>query len=174
MSHPDEQDARWRLTDEQQALIDGLRQDAVNRYQDGDRGAIAHSVAMNPSDPAFLLLLAGKRSVPVVHDENCYICRDPEFAAMGMSLCSPCPDCLRRQVKCPACQGAASLPGGAPCAECQAAGWTGPMGHIPADDAACTVCPGGHGPDDYDSEGLITGLDRERAIEIRDMRRRQS
>jgi hypothetical protein len=52
-------------------------------------------------------------STPVVHDENCYICTDPDFAQMGLPLCRPCPECTQ---------------GGEP------------KGHVPADDTVCTVC----------------------------------
>lgn len=162
------------LSDEHQALVDGLRQDAVSRYMGGDLGAIRHSVAMNPSDPAFRLLLDDFRSVPVVHRESCYICRDPEYAAMGMPLCSPCPGCLRSQRMCTECLGAGTRPGGELCMHCRGAGAFGSMGHIAADDVTCDECGYEHGPDDYDSEGLITGLPRERAIAIRDMRKRRS
>ena len=32
-------------------------------------------------------------STPVIHRETCYICRDPDFAEMGMPLCSICTYC---------------------------------------------------------------------------------
>lgn len=98
------------LTDEQQDLVDGLREDAVSRYMDGDHEAIRRSVAMKPHDPAFVLLLDGKVSVPVVHRGGCYICEDPEFAAMGLPLCFPCPACVRKQEVCGACQGTGGYP----------------------------------------------------------------
>jgi hypothetical protein len=28
-----------------------------------------------------------------VYNQSCYICRDPEFAQMGLPLCYPCPVC---------------------------------------------------------------------------------
>lgn len=73
-------------------------------------------------DPAYWMLEDDFTSTPVVHDDNCYICRDPEFAQMGLPLCRKCPECAR-----------------------QGRGY----GHIPADDAACTVCEYEDGPGDY-------------------------
>lgn len=32
-------------------------------------------------------------SKTTVYNEKCYICRDPEFALMGLPLCYPCPEC---------------------------------------------------------------------------------
>ena len=43
-----------------------------------------------PDDPAFWMLFDGVTSTPTVHNENCYICRDPEYAQMGLPLCYPC------------------------------------------------------------------------------------
>jgi len=114
------------LSEEQAARIAMLREDAENRYAEGGDGALDHSVAHKPHDSAFALLLDGKTSTPVVHDERCYICRDPEFAAMGLPLCRRCPDCTR--------SGRGD-------------------GHIPADDTACTVCGYEDGPDDYPTSG---------------------
>ena len=56
------------------------------------------SVPMKPSDPAYFLLERGrndpsKRSIPTVNNPNCYICRDPEFALMGLPLCYACAKC---------------------------------------------------------------------------------
>lgn len=73
-----------------------------------------------PSDPASALLRGGHRSVPKVHSDSCYICEDPEFAAMGLPLCRPCPMCAANAV----------LMGQQP----------GHYGHVPADDTTCTVC----------------------------------
>lgn len=70
---------------------------------------------MKTSDPAYWMLSDGHVSTPVVHDPSCYICKDPEFAQMGLPLCRECPACVREshgQQK----------------------------GHVPADDTACTVC----------------------------------
>jgi hypothetical protein len=30
---------------------------------------------------------------PEIYNPNCYICRDPEFALMGLPVCKPCPMC---------------------------------------------------------------------------------
>jgi len=132
------------------------------------RGALAAgnaSVAANPSDPAYFMLLDGHQSVPVVDDDNCYICRDPEYAAMGMPLCSPCPQCIRERMElCPACQGTRGLPDGPLCTTCQVRGFTGTLGHIPADDETCTECEYQHGPEDYGEDGLLTNMPREKAL----------
>jgi hypothetical protein len=138
---------------------------------DGDYGAISHSVAMKPSDAAFWMLLDDKTSVPVVHRDGCYICEDPEFAAMGLPLCFPCPACVRKQQVCGACGGSGGPPGKTPCTGCLATGVLGAMGHIAADDTTCDDCEYEHGPDDYDEAGLITGVPRERALAIKNMRR---
>lgn len=75
-------------------------------------------------DPAYALLLDDFTSTPVVYEQSCYICRDPEFAAMGLPLCRKCPECVR--------QGRGD-------------------GHIPADDTSCTACGYEDGPGDYDT-----------------------
>lgn len=71
------------------------------------------STQMRTDDPAYFLLRDGKTSTPVVYDPHCYICRDPEFAAMGLPLCRPCDDCRD------AGRG---------------------EGHVPADDEECSEC----------------------------------
>jgi len=53
---------------------------------------------MKPDDPAYWMLERGiedpsKRSKKIVHSDRCYICRDPEFALMGLPLCYPCAKC---------------------------------------------------------------------------------
>lgn len=50
-----------------------------------------------------------------VYDPNCYICRDPDFARMGLPLCRECPRCREKS-----------------------AGTE--LGHVAADDTSCTVC----------------------------------
>lgn len=75
-------------------------------------------------DPAYCLLTDDFTSTPVVHDDNCYICRDPEFAAMGLPLCRKCPECVRK--------GRGD-------------------GHIAADDNHCSACGYEDGPEDYDT-----------------------
>lgn len=54
------------------------------------------SVPLSKGDPAYWMLERGrkdpsKRSTTTVFDPFCYICKDPEFSLMGMSLCYPCP-----------------------------------------------------------------------------------
>jgi len=45
-------------------------------------------------DPAFEFLASlGSPTVPVVHDPDCYICADPDFARAGLPLCYPCAEC---------------------------------------------------------------------------------
>ena len=45
-------------------------------------------------DPAFEFLASlGTPSVPTVHDADCYICNDPDFARAGLPLCYACPEC---------------------------------------------------------------------------------
>lgn len=48
---------------------------------------------MRPDDPAYWMLSDGHTSTPVVYRPDCYICRDPEFAQMGLPLCRLCPAC---------------------------------------------------------------------------------
>lgn len=49
---------------------------------------------MKPSDPAYWMLFGGHTSTPKVFRKGCYICEDPEFAQMGLSLCTPCKPCI--------------------------------------------------------------------------------
>lgn len=84
-----------------------LHDDCTNRNQH------THTAT---TDPAYALLVdpnVFSTPDPDVYDEHCYICTDPEFAQMGMSLCRSCLICLREG------RGA---------------------GHIPADDTECTAC----------------------------------
>jgi len=56
------------------------------------------SAPLKPNDPAYWMLEEGRRKVESgegikrsgVYNPNCYICLDPEFALMGLPLCSPC------------------------------------------------------------------------------------
>lgn len=65
-----------------------------------------------PQDPAYSLLDNVPRTKQVVYRSTCYICRDQEYARMGLPLCNPCCNC-------------AAL---------------GNSGHIPADDGECEDC----------------------------------
>lgn len=69
---------------------------------------------MKTDDPAYWMLKDDKTSTPKVHREGCYICEDPEYAAMGLPLCNPCPDCSAKKGE--------------------------PAGHVPADDECCEDC----------------------------------
>lgn len=44
-------------------------------------------------DPARWMLYDDYTSTPTVYRAYCYICRDPEFAQMGLPLCYKCPEC---------------------------------------------------------------------------------
>lgn len=60
-----------------------------------NRGGIPTTVT-KPSDPAYQLLTNPNiYSTPNddIYRDDCYICVDPEFAAMGLPLCKPCPEC---------------------------------------------------------------------------------
>lgn len=46
-----------------------------------------------PDDPAYALLLDPHTSTSTVYKRGCYICEDPEFAAMGLPLCNSCGLC---------------------------------------------------------------------------------
>jgi hypothetical protein len=101
------------------------------------------------TDKAAWMLHDGKTSTPVVHRKGCYICEDPEFAQMGLPLCRPCPECLRRQEKCQPCGGTGGMPDKTPCTDCLATGWLGSQGHIAADETVCDECGYEDTPDDY-------------------------
>ena len=51
------------------------------------------STQMRTDDPAYWMLRDGHTTTPTVRRAGCYICEDPEFAQMGLSLCRPCPHC---------------------------------------------------------------------------------
>jgi len=74
------------------------------------------STQMKPSDPAYWMLSDSHTSTPQVYRAGCYICDDKEFAAMGLPLCRPCPECMRNATN------------------------EGQMGHIAADDTKCDDC----------------------------------
>jgi hypothetical protein len=46
-----------------------------------------------PDDPAYCMLFDAFTTTPTIKRPGCYICDDPEFAQMGLPLCSVCPDC---------------------------------------------------------------------------------
>lgn len=78
-----------------------------------------------PDDPAYRLILDAHTTTPIVgiYRSSCFICRDPEFAQMGLPLCRPCSTCTTDPAT--------------------------PAGHIPADDIACSDC----GAEEGDDEG---------------------
>ena len=75
------------------------------------------SVPMRRDDPSYWMLEDAFTTTPVpgIYRESCYICRDPEFAQMGLPLCRKCPKCV-------------------------AANEGVMFGHIPADDTVCSDC----------------------------------
>lgn len=70
------------------------------------------STQMKTDDPAYWMLSTENVTSTSAYDPMCYICRDPEFAQMGLPLCYPCPSCQKN----------------------------GKTGHVPADDVECTEC----------------------------------
>jgi len=75
---------------------------------------LTKSAQMNTTDPAYWMLNSGHVSSTTIHRDSCYICRDPEFAQMGMPLCQPCPRCTEKAGQ--------------------------DAGHIAADDFVCDDC----------------------------------
>lgn len=53
------------------------------------------SLPLHPDDPAYWMLFDGHTTTPIadIYRDNCYICRDPEFAQMGLPLCYACSAC---------------------------------------------------------------------------------
>jgi hypothetical protein len=54
---------------------------------------LRESTQMRTGDPAYWMLTDGKTSKPTVFSDFCYICKDPEFAQMGLPLCYACYKC---------------------------------------------------------------------------------
>ena len=84
-------------------------------YQEWMRTSSRHGTPrlhQNPNDPAYDMLYTGHESTPKVYREGCYICKDMEFARMGMPLCNLCCFCASLDRE----------------------------GHIPADGATCDDC----------------------------------
>jgi len=87
---------------------------------------------MKPDDPAYWMLQDGFTTTPKIHRRGCYICEDPEFAQMGMPLCSPCPKCSTEQGQI--------------------------AGHIAADDTVCDDCGHDIYPPEFDSDGDVPSV----------------
>lgn len=56
------------------------------------------SIKLNKTDPAYWMLDEGlnnpdKVKEPEVYKPGCFICEDPEFALMGLPLCTKCKGC---------------------------------------------------------------------------------
>ena len=53
------------------------------------------STVTKSDDPAYSLLMDDftTEPIPEIYRSTCYICRDPEFAQMGLPLCRKCPKC---------------------------------------------------------------------------------
>lgn len=60
-----------------------------------ERKSITMSKKMSPDDPCYFMLDNPNipRTPVVVYRASCYICRDDEFARMGLPLCRLCPGC---------------------------------------------------------------------------------
>ncbi len=87
---------------------------------------------MQPGDPAYWMLEAPDiHSQPKVYYDNCYICRDPEYMLMGMSLCRECCECKRNTLN-----QSPPLPVNPKAPQERQPGY----GHVPADDVACDYC----------------------------------
>lgn len=73
---------------------DAWNRDKFNREINTITGSFFPASTPMPSDdPAQFLKNTPHTSTPTVFKQNCYICRDPEFAQMGLSLCYPCLAC---------------------------------------------------------------------------------
>lgn len=72
-----------------QYRIIGYNDDGIEMY------ATAPITPLPSNDPAAWMLDDDFTSTPVegIYRASCYICRDPEFAQMGLPLCYPCPKC---------------------------------------------------------------------------------
>ena len=81
---------------------------------------------MSPDDPAYWMLFDSYTSSTEVYSDSCYICRDPEFAQMGLPLCRKCHYCVAE----------------------------GALGHVPADDSVCTDCGKDQSDLDLDDQSL--------------------
>lgn len=120
------QDALAKLRDVLQAgeaETDGVTCHWCHQRCNGTCLGTTESRQMHPSDPAYWMLKDDRTTVAKVHDPGCYICRDPEFAQMGLPLCKPCPSCTAREGT--------------------------EAGHVPADDTDCTVCGASDEFDEY-------------------------
>lgn len=56
-----------------------------------------------PQDPAYALLQDDFTTTPTVFLKGCYICEDPEFAQMGLPLCTECVFCNTGHVAADSC-----------------------------------------------------------------------
>lgn len=79
-------------TTEWERYYDGLLPDSPGTFYNPEDPALT---VTKPSDPAYSLLLDSHTSIPVpgLYRSHCYICRDPEFAQMGLPLCYACSAC---------------------------------------------------------------------------------
>lgn len=58
-----------------------------------DNLPLRNTPQMPVNDPCYFMLEDGHETRPETHNPDCYICRDPEFAQMGLPLCRKCPIC---------------------------------------------------------------------------------
>ncbi len=79
-----------------QALYDGPKE-VVLTLADGEKVVATQwtppEAKTKPEDPAYWMLNDGIETTPEVYSESCYICRDSEFAQMGLPLCRKCAYC---------------------------------------------------------------------------------
>jgi hypothetical protein len=75
---------------------DEVYQDEHGTWWTMRNGGRVPTTVTKPSDPAYALLtnpnIYSTPNLDIFRDD-CYICLDPEFAAMGLPLCKACEEC---------------------------------------------------------------------------------
>jgi hypothetical protein len=78
-------------------MVKPMSDDELKRLQNEIQGTKVFETLhpTKPDDPAYQLLLDDHTSTPIegLYRQTCFICRDPEFAQMGLPLCYPCVVC---------------------------------------------------------------------------------
>ena len=66
------------------------------------------SKPLSENDPCQFMLHDNFTTKPVIYRDYCYICNDPEFAQMGLPLCTACRFCgghvAADDIKCDDCK----------------------------------------------------------------------